>query len=208
MVHLSWQVMSRVAVRFRITLLLLAAGPGGSAIALDYERDVMPIFEVKCFKCHSVREGKPKGGLRLDDLDHFRGRFAKDELVTPGNPKLSGLYYSLTRPRYEDGAMPPEGKGEPLTVEEVERVRAWIADGARVGKDRSARGKPPVATPAPPRPVERDWTNRDGKTIRASLLGIEGGMAILRLPNGVVYRYPVSQLSDESRLLLPAGGPH
>lgn len=197
-----------------MVIMLLAAWPGGLVMALDYARDVMPIFEKKCFKCHSVREGKPKGGLRLDDLEHFRGRFAKDELVTPGNPKLSGLYYSLTRPRYEDGAMPPENKGEQLTAEEVEQVRAWIADGARIGKGRGPQGgtaergtaKPAAPTPASPKPVDREWTNREGKTIRAALLGVEGGRAILRLPNGSVYRYPIEQLSDASRSLLPASG--
>lgn len=198
-----------------LVFIWLAAGSGGAALALDYTRDVMPIFEKKCFKCHSVKEGKPKGGLRLDDLEHFRRRFAENELVTPGNPKLSALYYSVTRPRYEDGAMPPEKKGEPLTPEEVEQVRAWIADGARIGKERGAPrktadgGKPnaDATIPGTRGPVERDWTNREGKTIRAALLGVEKDKAILRLPNGSVYRYPISQLSDASRSLLPAARP-
>lgn len=208
----SLGAMFRVRAQMSVAFILLGLWPGGLTLALEYERDVMPIFASKCFECHSVREGKTKGGLRLDDLEHFRGRFAENELVTPGNPKLSGLYYSLTRPRYQNGAMPPEGKGDQLTAEEVERVRAWIADGANVGKGSGSgrkitdkkSGKTQQAIPTPFTPVVREWSNREGKTIRASLLGVEGNLAILRLPNGTVYRYPIAQLSDTSQALLPA----
>jgi hypothetical protein len=31
----------------------------------------------------------------------------------------------------EDSAMPPEGKGDPLTQEQVALVRAWIEQGAK-----------------------------------------------------------------------------
>jgi len=170
------------------------------ASALEYEKDIMPIFEKKCFECHSDKAEKIKGGLRLDDPAHFLGRFEKDDLVQPGKPKMSGLYYSLTRPRFDKGAMPPEKKGEQLTEEEVELVHDWIFEGAPINGTRGKRGKPGKEDKGPVQmPKERDWTNREGKTIRATLLKIEGDIAVLRMKGGVVYRYPIAQLSDKSQ---------
>ena len=49
--------------------------------ALDYKRDVMPIFKEKCYDCHSSKAKKVKGGLRLDDEKIFSKRFAKNGVV-------------------------------------------------------------------------------------------------------------------------------
>ena len=40
------------------------------------------------------------------------------------------------------------------------------------------------------------------KAITATLMGVEGGVAVLRLADGKIYRYPVGNLSDESRAAL------
>ncbi len=177
-----------------------------AASALDYEKDIMPVFEKKCFDCHSEKADKVKGGLKLDDPEHFHGRFPKDQLVTPGDPKLSGLYYSLTRPRYDKGAMPPEKKGKQLTEDEIKLVRDWILEGAPINGTRGKRGKPVEEEKSPAmkrdKPKEMKWTNREGNTIVATVVRIESDIVILRLGNGQVYRYPIANLSDESQAKL------
>ena len=89
--------------------------------ALDYKRDIMPIFESKCFECHSAAE-KVKGGLRLDDPQHFYKRFAKNSVVIPGDWDGSYLFVAVSRaPGSKDG-MPPKSKTgdkDLLTPEEV-----------------------------------------------------------------------------------------
>lgn len=177
------------------------------ASALEYEKDIMPIFKKKCFKCHSDEAEKPKGGLRFDKPANFHGRFKKDELVQPGNPKMSNLFYSLTRPRYDKGAMPPENKGTQLTEEETLKVRDWIIEGAPINGSRGKRGKLPTAekttnTSTLRVPRERKWTNNQGKTILATFLKIEGDSAWLRLKSGKTYPYPIAQLSEKSQDLL------
>lgn len=197
-------------------VLLLA----GSATALDYERDIMPLFADKCADCHSKELDKAKGGLVLDDPERFQQRFARNSVVVPGDWDASMLFISLFRPEDHDDAMPPEGKGERLTTEEVVLVQQWIAEGAPINGERGERGSMPEKgepgylgepadsqdmdgdKPSPPRTQpERDWTNTEGKTIRATLLRVEDGEALLRLPGGKTYRYPVEQLSPESRKL-------
>ncbi|MFK5924802.1 MAG: hypothetical protein QM496_21700 [Verrucomicrobiota bacterium] len=187
--------------------LVLLASTSSLASALEYEKDIMPIFKKKCFKCHSDKAKKPKGGLRFDDPAKFHGRFEKDELVQPGNPKMSNLYYSLTRPRYDKGAMPPEDKGKQLTEEEVLKIRNWIIAGAPINGTRGKRGKLPKEEKSQDKstlhiPREREWTNKQGKTILATFLKIEADSAWLRLKNGKIYPYPINQLSEKSQDLL------
>ena len=179
-----------------------------SAHALDYERDVMPIFEKKCADSHSRASGQPKGGLILDDPKHLLGRFGKNSLVIPGDWDASYLFITLYRPEGDEDAMPPKGKGERLTPDEVTLVQQWITEGAPILGERGARGTMPEETgkmtteEKAPAPAPRQWTNREGKTITATLLGVEGEFAVLRLANGSVHRYPVANLSDESRAAL------
>ena len=52
-------------------LILLFSFTVLSASALDYKRDVMPIFKEKCYDCHSDNAKKVKGGLRFDDEENF-----------------------------------------------------------------------------------------------------------------------------------------
>jgi|APTNR8051073442_1049403.scaffolds.fasta_scaffold50225_2 hypothetical protein len=180
-------------------------------VALDYERDIMPIFEKKCADCHSRASGESKGGLILDDPKHLLGRLEKNSLVVPGDWDASYLFITLYRPADDEEAMPPKGKGERLTPEEVTLVQKWITEGAPILGERGAKGEMPEAAesmekekgalPEPPAP--KSWTNREGKSIIATLLKVEGDVAVLRLANGTVHRYPIANLSDESRAALP-----
>lgn len=182
-----------------------------SVSALDYERDIMPIFEKKCADCHSRASGESKGGLILDDPQHLLGRLEKNSLVVPGDWDASYLFITLYRPADDEEAMPPKGKGERLTPEEVTLVQKWITEGAPILGERGAKGEMPEAAEAmekekgalPEAPAPKSWTNREGKSIIATLLKVEGDVAVLRLANGAVHRYPIANLSDESRAALP-----
>lgn len=210
--------MNLAHLRYFFTLIVAGSGLVPTAGALDYEKDIMPIFVEKCADCHSQKSEKVKGGLRLDDPAHVLGRFDKNSLVVPGDWDASYLFISIFRTEDDEDAMPPKGKGERLTVDEVKLVMQWITEGAPINGTRGDRGEeieleeamfahlPRGAGTAKPDepapPTERDWTNRDGKTIVATLLGVEGDVALLRLQNGTVYRYPIAQLSDESQAQL------
>jgi len=51
---------------------VLAAMAGVSTAAaqekIDFEKEILPILDGACFKCHSARAKKPKGDLLLDDV--------------------------------------------------------------------------------------------------------------------------------------------
>ena len=126
-------------MKFHIAILFFLLADQ-AATALDYEKDIMPIFEKKCGECHSRASGKTKGGLALDYPAHFHARFEKNSLVVPGDWDASYLFITLYRPEGDDDAMPPKGEGERLTPEEVALVQEWITEGAPINGERGARG--------------------------------------------------------------------
>ena len=188
------------------------------AQALDYKRDVMPIFKAKCYDCHSEEGDKIKGGLRLDDEEHFLKRFSKNEVVVPGDWDASYLFVTLVRPQHEKGAMPPKNKGERLTEEEIMTVAQWIHEGAKIDGKRGKKGPDKwdpkkllkfkdgrIVTeqfgPAPVvvEPAWQKWTNAKGIEIIARFHGLSKGKVSFELKSGKKVAYPLEQLSRESQ---------
>ena len=125
------------------SLLLLAstAALAPAAWAVDFVRDVQPIFEAKCVKCHGGE--KQKGGYRLD---------VKRIALTGGDnhaPNIvAGKAGESTLVKFVSGGdpdmkMPP--KGEPLTVEQIATLRAWIDAGAAWPESASGADHDPLA---------------------------------------------------------------
>lgn len=96
--------------------------------AVSFEKDIRPIFEKSCFKCHGPE--KKKGDLRLDSLEATLKGGENGPNVIKGDSAKSTLVHTIAR-LTEDEAMPPEGKGEPLTKEQVGLVRTWIDQGCK-----------------------------------------------------------------------------
>ena len=106
-------------------LLLLGVATSLNA-APDFNRDIQPIFEAHCLKCHGPDE--QNGGLRYDRKSGAltqadSGRHA----LVPGKPEQSGLLDRITS-THKSERMPP--KGERLSPQQIALLRDWIAAGA------------------------------------------------------------------------------
>jgi mono/diheme cytochrome c family protein len=105
--------------------------PASDRKDVTYVRDIKPIFDNSCIKCHGPEKQKAK--MRLDSLE-FALKGAKDgkvKVIKPGDSAKSELVHSVARLGDEDHWMPPEGKGDPLTAAQVGLIRAWIDQGAK-----------------------------------------------------------------------------
>jgi len=103
--------------------------PASDAKGLTYDKDIKPIFEKSCFKCHGPE--KQKGKLRVDSLTATLKGGEDGKVVEPGNSAKSVLVHNVSRIGNEDDWMPPTDKGAPLTKEQVGLIRAWIDQGAK-----------------------------------------------------------------------------
>lgn len=96
---------------------------------VTYAKDIKPILEKACFKCHG--EEKQKAKLRVDSIDAIVKKGSENgPVVVVGKSEKSSLVHTVAG-LIEDMQMPPEGKADPLTKEEVGLVRAWIDQGAK-----------------------------------------------------------------------------
>src|SRR4051812_14736990 len=110
---------------FVAALVVLGSGGARADDGVDFfERKVRPVFVEHCYKCHSDKAKKLKGGLRLDTVAGIRKGGDSGPLFIPGKPKQSLLVSSI---RHEDMAMPPNGK---LSDAVVNDVVAWVERGA------------------------------------------------------------------------------
>tara|TARA_B110000881_G_scaffold6633_1_gene5170 strand:- start:3099 stop:5831 length:2733 start_codon:yes stop_codon:yes gene_type:complete len=109
-----------------ITSVLLAAGEKLSADSINFVRDIRPIFEAKCYRCHGAE--KQKSGLRLDmHSGAFGGGEFHQPTIIPGKANESNLI-RFVRGDDEEIRMPPKGSG--LTKDEIATLTAWVNQGA------------------------------------------------------------------------------
>jgi mono/diheme cytochrome c family protein len=120
-----------------IAIALLASATVASAVAADeaaaslWTSKVQPLLQERCFTCHGPT--KQKHGLRLDSLEAIlKGGKDYGPAIVAGKPDESPLIKVCTMPRDDEMAMPPQGKGDPLSAEEIGWLKAWIAAGAQV----------------------------------------------------------------------------
>ncbi len=102
--------------------------PASKKTGLTFDKDIKPIFETSCVECHG--EKKSKGKLKLDTLANSLKASENGKSIVPGKSAESSLVKAIARLN-EDDAMPPEGKGKPLTAEQIGLIRAWIDQGAK-----------------------------------------------------------------------------
>ena len=95
----------------------------GLALFRDY---VEPLFEQRCYACHSHQSPAPQGGLVLDSRAGWAKGGARGLAVIPGKPGESLLLKAVL---YDDDSlrMPPGGK---LSEAEIAHLRQWIEAGA------------------------------------------------------------------------------
>jgi hypothetical protein len=116
--------------------------PPSDKQGLTFDKDIAPLFENACVKCHG--EDKHKGGIRVDTLAELMKGGEDGAIVVPGNSAKSPLVLSVARVDRESAMPPdrkpgrdigPDGKKLPpvvhFTAEQVGLIRAWIDQGAK-----------------------------------------------------------------------------
>ena len=138
----------------------LPQAPDESASPLLFERQVLPVLEQHCVKCHSG--GSPQAGLDVRTRAGLLRGGSKGPAIVAGDPQKSPLYQ-----RVLSGEMPMGGK--PLAASDRELLRKWIEQGAKAenpeatagaigtsSKDRSHWAFQPPTRPAVPQIANRD----------------------------------------------------
>lgn len=102
--------------------------PAAAPAAIDFDRDIRPIFAENCYECHGPNERYRETNFHLDTEE---GSYLDDGVIVPGSAAKSRLIQRITHPDPID-RMPPADSGyDPLTPRQIELLRRWIDDGAK-----------------------------------------------------------------------------
>jgi len=99
---------------------------GDASQRVDFATEIQPILSNSCFECHG--ELKQKGGLRLDEKTMALKGGDTGPLLVAGKSSESLLILAVTGAKEDLARMPK--KRDPLTPEQIGRLRAWIDQGA------------------------------------------------------------------------------
>ncbi len=117
---------------------------------VDFGRDIRPVLAKRCFHCHGP--DKAESSLRLNSQ---KTAFAEADsglhAIVSGKPDESELITRISETD-ESLRMPPEGK--PLSKEEIETFRRWIAQGAKWETHWAFQ---PMKNPEPPPVQNKAW---------------------------------------------------
>ena len=88
-------------------------------VPVDFQRDVLPIFEAKCLRCHGAKKRDAKLDMRT--LEALLAGGVTSPAIKPGNAQKSLLIELL---HYNE--MPPKKETPRVTKEELALLRKWI----------------------------------------------------------------------------------
>ncbi len=105
-----------------------AAHASNAAASRDsgtFQKDVLPILQEKCFRCHG---DKNQGGLKLNSrAAALRGGDSEIPAIVPGKPDAGEM---IVRLRTDDASIVMPPSGERLTEAQLAGLEKWIRDGA------------------------------------------------------------------------------
>src|SRR5437868_6100363 len=137
----------------------IAKLPAPATARVDFARDVKPIFDAACVKCHG--KGKDKGGFSLETHEAFAKGGDSGAPIVSGKSAES-LLIELVSGLDPENVMPK--KGSKLKTEQIALLRAWIDQGAAWPSEISFK-KAPVNNLHPRKPEPPPVKNGAGNPV-------------------------------------------
>ena len=202
---------------FALTCLAWLHGPA-RAEAVDYMRQIVPLWEEYCIDCHG--EEDPDGGFALDTFKALMKGGEEGEAIVAGKAEESLLVKFLEGRSGRGGkneAMPP-GKREKLKPEEIALVKAWINAGAKgpVVAETKPMPKQVVTPKVAPTVAPKRSIQAVAFSARAGLVAVgrygevellkPGGTEVLRKMGGFTGKVNAVAFSPDGQTVYAAGG--
>jgi ankyrin repeat protein len=183
-------------------MAILAAPPAFAAV--DFARDVQPLFEKHCYECHGPK--KQQNGFRLDRRSRAMAGVLRPVII-PGNTQSSRLYRRILDST-SGQQMPPE---DVLSAEEIATVRQWIEEGAHWPDDLANEVDAPPPDPAVLALIRQLRISRGDATARQAVrdaIARDPAVSNARGPDGATPLMYAALYADAELLrdMLAAGG--
>src|SRR5437763_2326241 len=144
-----------VTAQAKLTPDQLKRLPPPATTQVNFGKDVKPILEASCIKCHG--RGRDKGHFRIDSRETLLKGGESGAAVVPGKSEES-LLIELVSGLDPDNVMPK--KGSKLTPQQVSLLRGWIDQGAKWDSEISF-ARQPARNLAPRKPAVQVRANEN-----------------------------------------------
>lgn len=117
-------------IQMKPTILFVALVMAGRAAAAgpDFAKEIAPILEASCVKCHNST--KAKGKLNMQTKAGAMKGGEDSKLLVAGKADESALIKALLLPEDDEDAMPPKDKAPRPDKAKIELLKQWINAGA------------------------------------------------------------------------------
>ena len=120
---------------FTLNIILFLSASMARLLAVDstpeqlefFETKVRPVLAENCFRCHSEKAEKLKGGLKLDTPEALLKGGDSGQIIVPGDPDASSLIKAV---RYLDPDLQMPPKDKKLPADQIASLEAWVKMGA------------------------------------------------------------------------------
>ncbi|MEY2427191.1 MAG: hypothetical protein QOJ40_76 [Verrucomicrobiota bacterium] len=134
-----------------------------------FETKIRPVLAENCFRCHSEKAEKLKGGLRLDTPEALLKGGDSGPAIVAGDPETSLLIKAV---RYLDPDLQMPPKNKKLPAEQIASLEAWVKMGAPMPRPAATGPRPltditearvrhwafqPITKPGPPAVKRSRW---------------------------------------------------
>src|SRR5882757_4346959 len=118
----------------RLFLFAALASPAFSLHAVDFVKEVQPILENNCVRCHNPKGTDFEKGDTDVNFETKAGAFELKSTIVPGDPAKSKMYTTTVLADDAKKLMPPKNKVtgtiERLAKADTEILKKWIEEGA------------------------------------------------------------------------------
>ena len=123
---------------FEFGVFALCIGLFGCERQVSFADDVQPLLLEYCIACHDKSaEGYATSGFSLEDYESVMKGTNLGPVVVANSSYSSALFLVVAHKTEPEIHMPPhhedawaEGRGTPLTEEQIETIKIWIDQGA------------------------------------------------------------------------------
>ncbi|MCE9608608.1 MAG: formylglycine-generating enzyme family protein [Chthoniobacter sp.] len=167
--------------------------------AVDFVKDVQPVLEFNCVRCHNPKGTDFEKGDTELDLSTFKTATDDAKTIVAGDAAKSKLYTTTVLADDAKKLMPPKNKAtgalERLTKEETEILKTWINEGAKwpdgaklIARKKEGKGVDEVAITAKVHArimeVTKEQAAAEMKEYKMEIPGSEVSYTMLPIPGG------------------------
>ena len=182
-------------------LSLMITLPALSSAAVDFVKEVQPILEFNCVRCHNPKATAVEKGDTSVEL-YSKAKAVRGKTIVPGDAAKSKAYTTTVLPDDDEKLMPPmeeikKGSSARLSKADAEILKTWINEGAKWpdGVELIARKKEVAVNNAAETLVVAEIGKRIGETSKekteaemkpysSTILGTEVSFDMLPIPGG------------------------